>query len=364
MIVTRGLSDTGLMRYTADGTLIGELPLEPASEWEDVRRPAWSPDGSALAFISDHTASNEWRLAVVGAAGGTPRVLVSDRRGISGLAWSPDGQWLAFSRRSRDRMDMADLYVVSLADGRTVPILQETDFGIAGPITWSPDCSTLAFAGWKKFDYVDDTNTHEVIDVWRMSLPSRSRERLTFGAIRPSTLEYSPDGRTLLLDERVHLPIPGDPHSYGLASRLQTMPAGGGTRTTIYEPILSDRPGEGAWSPDGTRILYVPSWMGMWSMAPDGSDRRRLTADGTATWTQPAWQPVPGSGTAPPVCDPLGERSALPTPAGGAPPRGAQSPPAPGASTPPPSSATAGARITRVALGWMTTGQSPRYGSG
>ena len=82
-----------------------------------------------------------------------------------------------------------------------------------------------------------------------------------------------------------------------LRGEIWTMAADGGTQTRI----VASGPGEAtqpAWSPDGSRIVYV-AWAhagtdelvaDLWTVAPDGSDARQITSDPEWDWI-PAWSP-------------------------------------------------------------------------
>src|SRR6185436_11162573 len=57
--------------------------------------PAWSPDGSKLAFISDRT--DKRQVYVINLLGGEADALTSVEDGVTSFAWSPDGRTIAYT---------------------------------------------------------------------------------------------------------------------------------------------------------------------------------------------------------------------------------------------------------------------------
>lgn len=73
--------------------------------------PDWSPRGAEIAY---HTrVGGSQQIAIVGARGGTPRILTSGGRNED-PSWAPDGRHLVFASSGRD----SGLYVVDTVSGR------------------------------------------------------------------------------------------------------------------------------------------------------------------------------------------------------------------------------------------------------
>lgn len=104
--------------------------------------PSFSPDGEALAFVSDM--SGQPQVWAVRAGGGWPHQLTAFDDTISRAEWSPDGEWLAVSAAPGGGMN-AQVYLV-YRDGLTVRRItaggQETNS--LGP--WSWDGKRLALS--------------------------------------------------------------------------------------------------------------------------------------------------------------------------------------------------------------------------
>lgn len=83
-----------------------------SAEGSHAHSPAWSPDGSTIAFVSEEPGWYE--LFLVGSDGSGLRRLTSEGADLGSLRWSPDGATLLATRTRRGR---TDLVTVTVADG-------------------------------------------------------------------------------------------------------------------------------------------------------------------------------------------------------------------------------------------------------
>lgn len=128
--------------------------------------PAWSPDGSRIAYISD--ASGEEELYIIAQDGLKPAEQIT--RGGAGSPrgqpawgagsamryqpeWSPDGKRIAFSDKD------GKVYVVTLAD-RKLTEIADAPHGQVRDYTWSPRGNYLAFS------YDENPNRFSAVFVW------------------------------------------------------------------------------------------------------------------------------------------------------------------------------------------------------
>ena len=243
-----------------EGTVNYQLTDNSAADWG----PAWSPDGSRIAFASDRDGGDA-ELHVMNADGSGTVQLTNNSHGDGEPAWSPDGSRIAFTSGP----DPWELYVMN-ADGSGVVQLTNNSHGDWGP-AWSPDGSQIAFTSYRDGDP----------EIYVMNADGSGVVQLTDNSYSSEDPAWSPDG-----------------------SRIAFTSNRGGNRTEIY---VMNADGSGvvqltdnshwdehpAWSPDGSRIAFSAAADGDWEihvMNADGSGVVQLTDN--SHWDEhPAWSP-------------------------------------------------------------------------
>lgn len=253
-----------------DGRGFRSLPSPcPAGPWDPpwdscfVDAPAWSPDGTRLAFTSIRR--SEPQTWIVNANGtGLHRV-----PGANGFrpAWSPDGQRLAFSVDARDEQDclFRDLYTVN-ADGSGLTLLtrraDNPDWSVRGEIAFERER-----AYWTGGDGSECALRASVFVMRQGGEPRRV-------AVNSGSPNWAPGGRTIAYVSRGGI-------------RRKRVGADGAGR-------LLRRHGsyELAWSPDGRFILFRRSnRLGM--MDARTGKRRPIAFDAPGIDFSVDWQPLP-----------------------------------------------------------------------
>jgi Tol biopolymer transport system component/imidazolonepropionase-like amidohydrolase len=102
-------------------------------------QPAWSPDGSRIAFISDRAGQNN--LWVMDADGGNPRIIDRDLKVRHSLPrWSPDGRFIVARRAELDpERRGSEIWLYSAEGGKGVALTRQADHNQATEPAVSPD---------------------------------------------------------------------------------------------------------------------------------------------------------------------------------------------------------------------------------
>ena len=251
-------SDTYFFGVTVEQGQVYTAPLDPESgrllaapvPVSDLARsrassPAWSPDGSRLAWVeqSAPASARGQRIMVRAETSGEVREVTTDLEYIVGFQWGTDLRTLYASASREGRHG---LYRIDLETGAAEPLLLASpQGGSVFPPAVSPDGRTLFF---RRDDDFDASATGLV--AW--GLASGSERMLHRGKIGGMTL--SPDGRRLAF-------VPwGDPRE---ARGLVVLSPDGSGEGHASEIVRLDGPdlfgvlGPFAWLPDGRRLLGV-----------------------------------------------------------------------------------------------------------
>jgi TolB protein len=101
--------------------------------------PAWSLDGNRIAYHGCDERGDNCGVWVMQPGGFTPTRLTTDASDTA-PAWSPDGTQVAFASA---RADNWDLFVIDIATGQETRLTQDPATDLA-PV-WSPDGRQIAF---------------------------------------------------------------------------------------------------------------------------------------------------------------------------------------------------------------------------
>jgi Tol biopolymer transport system component len=119
----------------ADGSKLVQLTHGPRPDF----LPAWSPDGTQIAFTRDVRGSAE--IVLMNADGSGATQLTRDRRANEQHpAWSPDGRRIAYTANTESDQNL----IVMNADGSQPTRITDGPFEASDP-AWSPDGKHIAF---------------------------------------------------------------------------------------------------------------------------------------------------------------------------------------------------------------------------
>jgi WD40-like Beta Propeller Repeat len=275
--------DSEIFVMNADGSGQTNLINDPAPPNHAVDRdPAWSPDGTKIAFMRTGSApqgEGHPNIYVMN-ADGTGRVNLTPGPEVTGEAnggieptWSPSGTHIAYNHSG-------DIWVMSASGGSKVRL--EFGSGLETWPAWSPDGTKIAFI--------------RGFDVWVGPATGGVSTQLTTGAGSEKGPDWSPDGSKIVYERSGHI--------WSMSSS--------GSGQTDHTTGLNENGTLPAWAPDGSKILFdsngftTPNGYDIFVMDADGTNETRIDT-GPDTDLDPSWQPiaVPGGYPRPGGATPL-----------------------------------------------------------
>ena len=284
--------------------------------------PAWSPDGSRVVF--ERWASRQRlpdQLYTVNADGSGLHALASGCAKATNClsddapAWSPDGTQIAFVRyalplvkvHGDDIPSAADLMLIPASGGAPQVLRHFAGDPLPGQPAWSPDGTQLVFPLTTAKQPTKQSATLDALNV--LDIASGSMRPITPLALGAEEPDWSPDGTRIVFNSAAgHSQFAYVVHPDGSGLRKISHKARNLSPRKDDLRVVDARTLRPRWSPDGRKITFFgdtkacsshhlhgcprgPDQLSVFVMNADGSGAHRLT-HGRRSESSPSWAPA------------------------------------------------------------------------
>lgn len=234
----------------------------PFTAGEQDAAPAWSPDGSQLAFIRKKDETRQvWLIPTYG---GEARAVTDIKYGVSAFKWSPDGKSLLLKAETAgeetkkpetekpDDSKLTEEKVIDrlkyksdgggLWNGRrshlfrfdltseTNTKLTDGSFDVAS-FAWSPDGQEVAYTAEALTEQYPIPDMRLTNDLFIVDLERQTTKQITDGALSIGSIAYTPDGQSILM-------MASDlSHGFATLTRICLIPKNGGVYRVLFEDL-------------------------------------------------------------------------------------------------------------------------------
>ncbi len=265
------------------------------SATERHRHPSWSPDRTKIAFARGVSATNTYDIYVQDltqplSATNPKNLTLSPGTNEDRPAWSPDGTHIAFEKGDSGTPPAnRDIFVASAANGSGQTPVSDTSAGtIEGAPAWDPFGSTIYYEKGNAQNPAINTDIVKRSISYPLGVPTVGGETLAVAddsshpEIQPA---ISPDGQKICYGTG----YPGAPSTDIRVALLTSTPS---TGTKISMSTISY---DCTWSPDSKMLAYTAGGGSAGDLVAVNADGSSLfeapLATGTDIQTNPDWAP-------------------------------------------------------------------------